>query len=136
MSCADVCLDHGYDEDNEFYREAIVTARKPHKCVECGSTIQPRARYERASGKNDGRVWDVKTCLLCMEIRKAFVCGTWCFGQLWDSIEQGMFPIWTEKGPIDCLAKVETAEARDKLREAYREWLVDNPADHSGAPVR
>ena len=122
MSCADVCLDHDYDESNEFYSEAIVTARKPHQCCECKETIRPGQQYERATGKSDGDVWTSKTCALCREIRKAFVCGTWTFGLLWESIEEGMFPVWETAGPIDCLAKLDTIEARDKCREYYRKW--------------
>ena len=33
-----------------------------------------------------------------------------------------MFPIWETEGPIDCLAKVESKEARDLLRARYAEW--------------
>lgn len=122
MSCADVCLDHDYDEYNEFYSEQIVTARKAHRCCECAETIQPGAKYERASGKSDGRIWTVASCALCAEIRGAFVCGSWQFGQLWESIEETLFPIWDTSGPIDCLAKLETVEARNKCRDRYRDW--------------
>jgi len=122
MGCADVCLDHAADCDNEFYSDSIVKARKPHKCCECGFTIAPGQQYERVSGKSDGDIWVSKTCGPCAEIRKAFVCGSWIFGQLWESIEEGMFPAWDTSGPIDCLAKLETREARDVCRERYREW--------------
>lgn len=122
MNCFDVCLDHGYDDYNDFYHESIVAARKPYRCVECGTAIPVGARYERAAGKADGRVWTVHTCLLCAEIRKAFVCGGWQFGQLWESIEEDMFPIWDKAGPIDCLAKLDTREARDKCRDWYADW--------------
>lgn len=122
MSCADVCLDHDYEGCNDFYRERVVTARKPHTCCECRETIAPGASYQRASGKSDGDVWTAKTCVLCAEIRKAFVCGSWTFGLLWESIEEIMFPVWEEKGPIDCLARLETQAARDKCRDLYRAW--------------
>lgn len=125
MGCADVCLDHCYDEDNELYAESTVTARKPHTCCECGVTIAPGQSYQRVSGKSDGRMWTAKTCAVCVEIRRAFVCGTWIFGELWQSIEEGMFPVWDTSGPIDCLAKLDTREARDKCRERYRQWRED-----------
>lgn len=125
MSCADVCLDHYYDADNEFYSESVVIARKAHQCCECRETIRAGDSYERASGKADGDLWTAKTCRLCREIRKAFVCGTWTFGLLWESIEESMFPIWDDKGPIDCLAKLDSVEARNKCREAYRQWRGD-----------
>jgi len=120
--CADVCIDHGYDEENEFYDETLVRARKPHRCCECHETIPVGVQYQRVAGKSDGRIWTATTCASCTEIRKAFVCGTWTFGELWESIQEQMFPIWNTQGPIDCLAKLDTREARDKAREEYRVW--------------
>jgi hypothetical protein len=125
MSCADVCLDHDADAYNDFYNESVVKARKPHKCCECQATIPVGTRYQRVGGKSEGDVWTATSCLPCAEIRKAFVCGSWTFGMLWESIEEGMFPIWDEQGPIDCLAKLETLEARNKAREQYRAWKAD-----------
>jgi hypothetical protein len=122
MNCADVCLDHDFDNENEFYVEAPVRVRKAHACCECGDAIVPGVNYIRASGKSDGQVWMAKTCAACYEIRRAFVCGSWQFGKLWTSIEEGLFPIWNEKGPIDCLAKLDSRESRDKCRARYSEW--------------
>jgi hypothetical protein len=123
--CADVCLDHYYEDGNDFYSEAVVVARKPHACCECGETITPGQQYERATGKSEGEVWTAKSCKECREIRKAFVCGGWVFGHLWESIEEGMFPAWDTAGPIDCLAKLDSVEARDKCRDRYRQWKED-----------
>lgn len=125
--CADVCLDHGYGyEPNNFWSSAIVTARKVYTCVECHEPISPGQRYERARGKTDNRFWTVTSCLVCAEIRDAFVCGSWIYGDLWESIRESMFPIWETKGPLDCLAKLTTLEARQKCREEYEEWQEDN----------
>lgn len=121
MSCADFCLDHGYDEDNVFYRERVVTAYKDHQCCECLDVIPRGARYEIAQGKSDS-FWTAKSCMPCMEIRKAFVCGPWEFGRLWESIEDEMFPVWDTHGPIDCLAKLKTDAAIQKARDRYRDW--------------
>lgn len=131
MSCADVCIDQDYDGDiAEFYRESRPKARKPHQCCECGETIPVGTVYQRASGKSEGDVWSEATCAVCEEIRRAFVCGSVTFGMLWESIELEMFPIWTERGPIDCLAKLDTLAARDKCRARYQTWLnpVTGPA--------
>ena len=127
MSCADVCIDMDYDSDgSDFCTETFHTARKAHKCCECRGVIKPRQRYERAAGKTCGSMWAYATCAECAEIRNAFVCGSWVYGQLWESIEEAMFPVWTRKGPIDCLAKLDTLAARDKCRERYAEWKKDN----------
>lgn len=121
--CADVCLDHYYDSDeNEFYSEVTPKARKEHQCCECAGVIQVGQQYQRVKGKADGAIWTAVTCLVCRDIRNAFVCGSWVFGQLWESIEEGMFPVWETSGPIDCLAKLDTLEARNECRERYRDW--------------
>jgi len=122
VSCAEVCIDHGYYETNEFYSEAIVRARKAHSCVECSGNIEPGDQCESASGKSDGDVWTYRTCASCLEIREAFVCGDHRFGDLWESIREEVFPLWNESGPFDCLGKVETREVRDRLMAAWREW--------------
>lgn len=122
MSCADVCIDQDADNDNEFYTERMRRARRPHVCGECHATILPGQLYEYAAGKSDGTMWTAKTCALCAEIRKAFVCGSFYFTQLWEAIEAQMFPIWNERGPIDCLAQLETLEARNLARRKYDEW--------------
>mgnify|MGYP001607901804 CR=1 FL=1 len=63
--CADVCLDHNYDDENEFYAEHVVTARKPHACCECGVTIKKGEQYELVRGKANGSFWVSKTCRIC-----------------------------------------------------------------------
>jgi hypothetical protein len=126
MNCADACLDMGYDGGhNEFYREEARKARKAYKCCECGSTIKPGDLYEYATGKNDDGFWTAYTCDVCYEIRRALVCGSWVFGQLWEEIREGVFSMWKELSPVDCLAKVDSLAARDALRAAYSEWLEE-----------
>jgi hypothetical protein len=120
--CADVCLDHGYEGWNEFFVQKVVKARKQHKCVECRRGIKIGERYENSSGKYDDCFFRDHTCLICAEIREAFVCGSFTFGELYPSIKEVMFPVWEESGPIDCLAKVESLEARNFLRDLYAEY--------------
>ena len=126
MSCADVCVDQDYNESNEFYHELIRRARKPHRCCECGETIARGQSYERATGKSDGTIWAVSTCLDCRDIRKAFVCGTWMFGGLWESLREQLFEVWQTHSPIDCLAKLDSKSARVKAMAMYDDWRGDS----------
>jgi hypothetical protein len=113
-----------YDgDDNDFYRERMPKARKEHVCCECKGVINIGEQYQYASGKADGDMWQAKTCALCCEIRKSLVCGSWVFGALWDEIENHIFPAWKDISPIDCLARIDSLAARNKLREAYAEYL-------------
>lgn len=125
MGCADVCLDMDYDVSNEFYAEKMCVARKEHRCCECGGAIAKGATYQRASGKSDGCFFAESTCALCTEIRGAFVCGSWIFGMLHETIREKMFPLWNAVGPYDCLAELESVEARAMLNERYRQWTEE-----------
>lgn len=58
-----------YDVTNEFCASAEVRARKPHGCEDCDRTIQPGERYERTSGKCEGDMFTLKTCLRCKALR-------------------------------------------------------------------
>lgn len=124
MSCADVCIDMDYDSDEtKFSRFIMRTARKVHECCECKGQIKPGDRYEYACGLDDYSFWEAKTRPTCYEIRRALVCGSWIYGMLWDEIGEVVFPEWKNSSPIDCLAKIESLDARNKLRERYADWL-------------
>lgn len=53
----------------EFYSASIRTARKSHKCEECGAPILPGDKYEAVVGKWDGNLDTFKTCEPCVDIR-------------------------------------------------------------------
>jgi len=83
-------IDYGHDCDPpDCFSEKMVTARKEHKCCECGEAIKPGEKYEKATGVWDGK-WDTfKTCFLCVRVRNAYCC-TWEYGglreTLWDAL--------------------------------------------------
>lgn len=135
MSCADVCIDMDYDGGNEFYAEAVVKkSRKVHRCCECHEAIQAGASYVRSTGKSDGGVFSEATCCPCHEIRKAFCCSGWIFGELETSMREQVFEVWQKLGPYDCLAKLESLEARNRAMAWFREWRDDHDlAVHAGA---
>lgn len=53
----------------EFYDKYQPTARKRHKCCECGGDIMPGEKYEYVSGKWDGQFDTFKTCERCCDLR-------------------------------------------------------------------
>lgn len=66
-------------ERPEFYERIQHTARKPHKCEECGCAIQSGEKYERAAGKWDGRFDVFKTCCRCLALREHIAAHVPCF---------------------------------------------------------
>lgn len=122
--CADVCVggyDYG-DESCSFYQERDVKARKIHKCNECADEIPIGMTYRRMVGAWDRQMHSFAMCSNCAEIADAFFCDGFAFGRVWYVVREELFPIWKEKGPWDCLAKLETKEARDAAMERYRKW--------------
>lgn len=50
--------------------EAWRTAKKPHRCCECGETIKPGERYQQVRGLWDGAWITFKTCAECVDTRQ------------------------------------------------------------------
>lgn len=121
MSCNDVCveMDPWDCPGNAFYRESMPRARKPHRCEECHGVIAKGDSHHYATGKSDGEFWQARTCAPCHEIRKTFSCGTWVIGMLWESVDEQVFPKWDEMVAIDCLARLTTDAAIEKMRARY-----------------
>lgn len=118
MSDCGVCVFSGFEgEDNEFMSEEIRKARKEYKCCECNSTILPGQKHEYARGANDGSFWAERTCLICSEIRHAFCCDGWWYGELWNGMREVMDQLNTS-----CYQKLNSPAARMELRRRWQEW--------------
>lgn len=123
MSCEDTCISVGDDGSGpEFYREATRRAAKPHKCDECGDTITVGQSHQYVSGKWEGDFTVYRTCLPCVEIRKVFCCDGFCLSMLWEDMAEQVFDGWDEMKAVDCLARLKTQGAIDKMRAKYAEY--------------
>lgn len=120
MSCNDICI-VPYDdcEVGAFWQSAVRRAAKDHRCDECGDVIHTGDRHEVVSGKWDGEFTTDRSCLTCVEIAAAFYCGPRILGQLWADIGEQVFPEWDEMIAIDCLAKLKSEPAVEKMRARY-----------------
>ena len=65
------------NEMPEFYRERLVRARKPYTCCEgnCKRTerINPGDLYQCVTGKWNGEVSTIRSCVRCARLRKRVV---------------------------------------------------------------
>lgn len=85
ISCA--CINVGdYDGDDNFYKlnGRTVTARKVHKCYECGKPIEIGAQFLFEQLWNEGTIDTYKTCLTCLSIRNVLFCNGFCYGGLFE----------------------------------------------------
>jgi len=87
--------------DTDFDPPQIFTlraprARKPHRCEECRTTIQPGETYARCAGLTDGNWWGGVRCAGCYflaETIQELECGgegqiLWGGGQLDEEIRE------------------------------------------------
>lgn len=84
-----------YGEPCDFMRKLERTARKDHKCSECGRVIAKGESYEYVTGKGDGYIFDAKTCTHCMWARQWLVVQ--CDGFLYHGVFEDLEEHWTEE---------------------------------------
>jgi hypothetical protein len=120
MSC-EVCI--GTDDIGdpaELYSQAMVKARIPHRCCECGGQIEAGSRYERSRGRWEGKWFTYRTCLLCQEIRDVFTCGESYFHLgLWEDMREIAFPELTTA--TDCFQELSPL-AKQFVLTRWAEW--------------
>lgn len=119
--------DYDGDPASKFH-EHDVTARREHKCYECGSAIAAGQRYHRVSGQWEGR-WDVfRLCLPCTEIGNEFSDGGRVFGSLWEDLEYA----WDEGAHISaCVNRLSTVASKNRLVEMWRLWKFGSEKETS-----
>ena len=66
-----------YDPPTLYVRK-LITARKSHRCCECGRTIEPAEQYQRVVGVWDGTFGGHTTCTQC--VAAADLLMTHCHG--------------------------------------------------------
>ena len=95
---------------SEFNATTHPRARKPHKCSECGRTIEPGERYERTAGSWEG---DFFTSLACLHCARARVIADYSdgFRAQWRYQSGALMPLpespWSDaRGLIERLARV------------------------------
>jgi hypothetical protein len=91
-----------FDGVSTVYRASEPVARKPHRCDECGRTIQPGERYESVFHITDGDAGTHHTCPHCLDIRKWVVahvpCSCWSHGNMLDDLRNDVDAYWVD-GP-------------------------------------
>lgn len=127
-----------YDETFSVYRKAEHTARKPHKCYECGRTINPGERYESAFGIYDGTGYTMPTCPHCLALREWVVahvpCSCWTHGNVLENMADEVSEYGREApgltfGYLRRLVRLQRARGWTRLRRPFRHYV--SPAKHA-----
>ena len=88
MECS--CFDADVDEYGTVLEDKVVTARKAHRCHECGKSISLGENYRREKAVYDGQCDTHKTCLDCSSIRNELVCSFY-WGEVLDLVRESIF---------------------------------------------
>jgi hypothetical protein len=125
MDC-NICLDQDDGDPVDLFHTTIVRAAKEHKCYECNAPIVKGERHELCKTLYEHQWYSNRTCLACVEIHRALSscdredgrAGFRMLGCLWADLEEYVFGEMT----VACVAKCQTAAAKKKLTERWREW--------------
>jgi len=86
MTCQiEVEIDFGDCPD--FASEKMLTARKEHKCTECGRAILPGEKYEKLSGRWGYEFEVFKTCADCLSVKDNLFCN-FMHGMMWECVQE------------------------------------------------
>ena len=113
------CDDYG----GQLLQQKIVTARKSHKCTECGAEILRSQKYEVAKFSGEGTVVAYKTCLECLSVRGVFFTN-WCYSCVWEDVRD---MVTDQQGDVSeaCISKL-TRGARVKVLGFINEYYEKN----------
>jgi len=124
--CACIYVD--MDDPVRMLREGEVTARKNHRCMECGVRIKKGTRYWFDNYFHEETITYHKMCLDCKSLRDVFFCDGYIFTE---QIERLREHIECMEGRVFCDGVADlTPGAKDKLFamvEAY--WAEDEEED-------
>lgn len=95
-----MCMIDGADSC-EFLSKQIRLARKPHRCSECGRSIEPGEQYETYFGKAEGDTFRGATCQHCIAVRGwlVAVCGGFLYGGVFDDLHEHIDADLPENNP-------------------------------------
>lgn len=79
-----------YSDAPSVYRKAMRTARKPHRCYECGRQIATGEKYENVFAVWAGDPATCCTCQHCLDLREFVLahvpCSCWEHGNMREAI--------------------------------------------------
>ncbi|MFU2208197.1 hypothetical protein [Solidesulfovibrio sp. C21] len=77
-------------ENLDILSSKVITARKAHKCSECGKEIRSGENYQKFVGVTSEGMFESKMCLFCYNVVKDLRSMGYCvvFDGLWNLVEQ------------------------------------------------
>jgi len=121
MKCSTV-IEAYNSERPSFYKQRLVSARKKHKCSECGGEIVPGTKYEAFFGVWDGDPQSYKTCADCLALRDMFFTSGYCYGFIWEDF-RNYVDEFNGEIPENCIADLKSETTKAKVcQEIERYW--------------
>ena len=120
MSCGCIYIEDGDGLMASLYHARTHQARKPHVCTECRGPIHPGELYEYVAANWDDDFQVMKTCYVCLAVRRAFFCGSFNHGAIWLDMNYHIIDLDGELDS-DCLADLPKV-ARDKVCDLIQDY--------------
>lgn len=79
---------------SDFFDSRSSTARKRHRCFDCGRAIEPGETYYRLAGVWEGNFWAAQECEHCMAFHRTYDD----FSMYGDLIEEATTAYWETPG--------------------------------------
>jgi len=107
MNCScTVNTNYDDDEGSRWCYRKIHSARKIHRCFECGCIINPKESFYYHSLFYHRDIRNYKICTDCQTIIDTFFANGWVFGTVWDSLTDYIFFNWASDLPSSCIVKL------------------------------
>lgn len=120
MSECGVCIGTSFDSyDGNEFDCGWHMMDNPTKCCECNRAIPAGESFESAHWLDeDERPCEAHTCALCAEIAWAFSCNARIYYNLWEDMEDSVFPEFS----VSCLEKLKTPASKADLQSKWMKW--------------
>ena len=119
MSDCAVCIGTSYDEGGSEFDCGPHVMSEATKCCECDRVIPAGESFESAHWLDeDEKQQQAHTCSECAEIAWAFSCNVRIYYNLWEDVEECVFPEFS----LACIEKLKTPLAKAKLQNVWLKW--------------
>jgi hypothetical protein len=110
----------------EFFNYREVTARKPHRCCECGNEIAVGEKHRVAAYKFEGEFHSDRTCSPCLE-----AAGEFGYQMLGGCFWEMLHDEWDQGARVQaCINRLTTARAKEHMRQQWLRWQERRAGQH------
>ena len=111
-----------------FWNSREQKARKQHKCIYCGKTIQKGEQYNRESGMFDGEFQDYCLCARCRWLIDTFETGEEYLSDIYDTLDNNdlvLCPLCGSRNQRECHISRDRQSMECECDDCDEKWVAD-----------